>query len=318
MPGPRDERLIVVAVGGKPLRARRDTGAPAEWFGTLDQSLPPLADLVAAGYRLVLTHGNAPQVGDELLRMELARRRVPPLSLDLVEAGTQGSIGYAIQQVLGTLLRQRGLAIPVAAVVTRVVVDPADPAFRRPTTPIGPFYSRTRARRLIREKGWTMVRDARRGYRRVVPSPRPLRILEADLLRRLIDGGAIPIASGGGGIPVIEQGNGYLGVEAVIDRDLAAAMLAGALRADRLLLLTAVEQLSVNFRKPDQIAIERLTVREARILLGAGEFPPGSMGPKVEAAVAFVEAGGRSAIITSPDRARAAIEGKAGTLIVAE
>lgn len=317
MPGPRDERLIVVAVGGKPLRARRGTGAPAEWFGTLDQSLPPLADLVAAGYRLVLTHGNAPQVGDELLRMELARRRVAPLSLDLVEAGTQGSIGYAIQQVLGTLLRQRGLAIPVAAVVTRVVVDPADPAFRRPTTPIGPFYSRTRARRLIREKGWTMVRDARRGYRRVVPSPRPLRILEADLLRALLDGGAIPIAAGGG-IPVIEQGQGYLGVEVVIDRDLAAATLGEALQADRLLLLTAVEQLSVNFRKPDQIAIERLTVREARILLGAGEFPPGSMGPKVEAAVAFVEAGGGSAIITSPDRARAAIEGKAGTLILAE
>lgn len=307
MPEPRDPRLLVVAIGGNALREPGGEAAPAEWLRALERSLPPLVDLVAAGFRLVLTHGHGPQVGDEL----------PRLPLDLCGAETQGSIGYTIQQVFGNLCRARGIEAPAAALVTRVVVDPDDPAFRRPTKPIGPFYTAAKARRLGREKGWTLVEDAGRGFRRVVPSPEPHAILEAELVRRLSETGAVPIACGGGGVPVVDTPAGYRGVEAVVEKDLASERLATALRADRLLLLTGVPQAVVGFGTPRAIGIERLTVAEARALLAAGEFPPGSMGPKVEAAVRFVEGGGREAIITSLADARAAIDGQAGTHVVA-
>lgn len=312
----RDPRLLVVAIGGNALRDPGGVAKPEEWFRALDRSLPPLVDLVAEGFRLVLTHGNGPQVGDELLRMELAQRTVPPLSLDLCGAETQGSLGYAIQQVFGNLCRRRGLDVLAATVVTRVVVDPADPAFVHPTKPIGPFYTAAKARRLARQKGWTVADDAGRGFRRVVPSPRPLRVLEADLVRRLSEAGAVPIACGGGGVPVVETPTGYQGVEAVVEKDLATEVLASALRADRLLILTAVERVARHFGTPRETGIDRLPLAEARRLLAAGEFPPGSMGPKVEASVRFVEAGGREAIITSLDRVRTAMEGTGGTHVV--
>ncbi len=313
---PRDPRLLVVAIGGNALRDPDGQATPCEWFRTLSKSLPPLVELVAAGFRLVLTHGNGPQVGDELLRMELAMRTVPPLALDLCGAETQGSLGYAIQQVFGNLCRARGIEVPVAAVVTRVVVDAEDPAFSRPTKPIGPFYTKTRARQLERQKGWTLVEDAGRGFRRVVPSPRPLKVLEAELVRRLSEAGAVPIAGGGGGVPVVETPAGFRGVEAVVEKDLTAAALGQAIAADRLLILTAVECVAVSFGTPQEIGIEQLSVTDARALLAAGEFPPGSMGPKVEAGVRFVEAGGREAIITSLGRVRRAIDGEAGTRII--
>lgn len=316
MAEPRDPRLLVVAIGGNALREPGGLATPDEWFRGLERSLPPLVDLVAAGFRLVITHGNGPQVGDELLRMELARKEVPPLTLDLCGAETQGSLGYAIQQVFGNLCRARGVDTPVATIVTRVLVDPGDPAFGQPTKPIGPFYSATKARQLAREKGWAMVEDAGRGFRRVVPSPRPLRVLEAELVRRLSEAGAVPIACGGGGVPVVESEAGYRGVEAVVEKDLTTEVLATGLHADRLLFLTGVERVAVGFGTPRAIGIERLAVAEARALLAAGEFPPGSMGPKVEASLRFVEAGGREAIITSLDQVRAAIDGKAGTHIV--
>jgi carbamate kinase len=312
----RDPRLVVVAIGGNALREPGGAAKPDEWFRALERSLPPLVELVARDFRLVLTHGNGPQVGDELLRMELARRTVPPLSLDLCGAETQGSLGYAIQQVFGNLCRARGLDVPVAALVTRVVVDPADPAFRAPTKPIGPFYPAAKARDLRRRKRWTLVEDARRGFRRVVPSPRPLRILEVEMVRRLCQAGAVAIACGGGGVPVVETPEGYRGVDAVVEKDLATEALATGLGADRLLILTGVERVMVGFGTPRAIGVERLPVPEARALLAAGEFPPGSMGPKVEAGVRFVEAGGRETIITSLDRVRAAIDGEAGTHIV--
>ena len=317
MAEPRDPRLLVVAIGGNALREPRGVAKPDEWFRTLKRSLPPLVDLVAAGYRLVLTHGNGPQVGDELLRMELAQKTVPPLSLDLCGAETQGSLGYAIQQVFGNLCRARGLDIPVATIVTRVVVDLADPAFQHPTKPIGPFYTAAKARQLGKKKGWTLVEDAGRGFRRVVPSPRPLRVLEAEMVRRMSLAGGVPIACGGGGVPVVDADGAYRGVEAVIEKDLATEALATRLGADRLLILTGVERVAVGYGTPRAIGIERLTVADARRLLAAGEFPPGSMGPKVEASVQFVERGGREAIITSLDRVRAAIEGDAGTHVVA-
>jgi carbamate kinase len=312
----RDPRLLVVAIGGNALQEPGGLAEPAAWFRGLARALPPLVDVVAAGYRLVLTHGNGPQVGDELLRMELARKSVPPLSLDLCGAETQGSLGYAIQQVFGNLCRARGLDVPVATIVTRVVVDAADPAFERPTKPIGPVYTAAKARQLTRSKGWTLVEDARRGYRRVVPSPRPLRVLEAEIVRRVSLAGGVPVACGGGGVPVVDVDGAYRGVEAVIEKDLTSERLATALGADRLVFLTGVERVAVNYRKAGQIWIEQLTPAEGRALLAAGEFPPGSMGPKVEAGVRFVEAGGRETIITSLDRVRAAIDGEAGTHIV--
>jgi len=316
MAEPRNPRLLVVTIGSDALRERGRPAAPDQWFRALGRSLPPLAELVAAGFWLVLTHGNGPQVGDELLRMELARKSVPPLPLDLCGAQTQGSLGYAIQQVLGNLCRARGLDTPVTAVVTRVLVDPEDPAFSRPTAPIGPFYTKAKARQFAREKGWTLIEQGARGFRRVLPSPRPLRVLEAEVVRRLSEAGAVPIACGGGGVPVVDTPAGYCGVEALVEKDLATEALASALRTDRLLLLTGVERVAVNFGTPQAVGIERLSAPEARALLAAGEFPPGSMGPKVEAGVRFVETGGREAIITSLAQVRAAIDGKAGTHIV--
>ncbi|MBI2153022.1 MAG: carbamate kinase [Candidatus Rokubacteria bacterium] len=316
MPEPRESRLLVVAIGGNALREAGGVAAPGEWFLALERTLPPLVDLVAEGFRLILTHGNGPQVGDELLRMELARKMIPPLSLDLCGAETQGSLGYAIQQVFGNLCRARGLDVPVATIVTRVVVDPKDPAFARPTKPIGPFYTAAQRSQLERQEGWALVEDAGRGFRRVVPSPRPLRVLEAEMVRRLSEAGAVPIACGGGGVPVVDSPAGYRGVEAVIEKDLATETLATALRAERLLILTAVERVAVNFGRPTERGLDRLTAAEARRLLAAGEFPPGSMGPKVEASVRFVEGGGREAIITSLDRVQTAIDGTAGTHIV--
>ncbi len=316
MPERRDERLIVVAIGGNALREASGVAAPEEWFRALGRSLPPLVGLVASGYRLVLTHGNGPQVGDELLRMEIARRTVPPLSLDLCGAETQGSLGYAIQQVFGNLCRARGLDVLVVTLLTRVAVDAADPAFARPTKPIGPFYTAGKARQLHRQKGWTLVEDAGRGFRRVVPSPRPLRVLEAEIVRWLVERGAVPIACGGGGVPVVETPAGYRGVEAVVEKDLATEVLARALGADRLVILTAVERVAVGFGTPHERGLDRLTSAEARAFLAAGEFPPGSMGPKVEAGVRFVEGGGREAIITSLDRLEDALDGRAGTHIV--
>ena len=306
--------LLVVAIGGNALRSD-DGGDAAEWVDALTRSLPPLLDVLAAGHRLMLTHGNGPQVGEELLRMEIAKLVIPALTLDLCVAETQGSMGFAIQQVLGNLLRGRGLPARVAAVVSQVVVDPGDPAFAHPTKPIGTFYRKAQAARLARESGWRVVEDAGRGWRRVVPSPRPLRVVEAPLVRALVDGGMTPIAVGGGGIPVVETDGGLRGVEAVVEKDLASVVLARAVGADAVLFLTGVEGVAVGWGTPGQRFLGRLDVGEARRLLAAGEFPPGSMGPKVEAAVEFVEGGGR-AVITSLDRVAEAVAGCAGTAIV--
>jgi carbamate kinase len=238
-------------------------------------------------------------------------------ALDVGTAELQGTLGYAIQQALGNLCRGRGLDVPVAAVVTRVLVDPRDPAFARPTTPIGPAYPPARVKRLARATGWTIGRDGRRGFRRLVASPRPVRVLDAEVVRRLSLAGAVTIACGGGGVPVVETPDGFRGVEAVIEPELGAAALATGVGAGRLVMLTAVEHAAVSYGTAREIAIERLTLTEGRTLLAAGEFPPRSMGPKVEAGLRFVEAGGGEAIITSLARVSAALAGEAGTRIVA-
>jgi carbamate kinase len=308
--------LVVAAIGGNALRTDDGVGAPSEWFDALSTSLPPLLDLLAAGHGLVLTHGNGPQVGEELLRMEISKPVMPALSLDLCVAETEGSLGYAIQQVLGNLIRQRGLPTRVASVVTQVLIDATDPAFERPTKPIGSFYTKAQATRMVKEHGWSVVEDSGRGWRRVVPSPRPKAVVEAPLIRALVDAGMIPVAVGGGGIPVLDTATGLRGVEAVIEKDLATIVLARDLGAGVVFFLTGVDRVAVDFGKPTQCFLDRLTVAEARGLLAAGEFPPGSMGPKVEAAIEFVEGGGARAVITSLDRIAEAAAGRAGTTIV--
>jgi carbamate kinase len=308
--------LLVAAIGGNALKSDEGTGAASEWFAALAQSLPPLVDLLAAGHRLVVTHGNGPQVGEELLRMEIAKLIMPALTLDLCVAETEGSLGYAIQQVLGNLCRQRGLPARVAAVVCQVVVDGDDPAFASPTKPIGTFYKKAQAQRLAREYGWQVAEDAGRGWRRVVPSPRPVRVVEAPLVQALVASGMVPIAVGGGGIPVIETDDGMRGVEAVIEKDLASVVLARELGADEVFFLTDVDRVALGWGTPRQRFLDTLSVGEARRLLAAGEFPPGSMGPKVEAAAEFVEKGGGTAVITSLEHIAAAAAGTAGTRFV--
>jgi carbamate kinase len=307
--------LIVAAIGGNALSTGEGAGAPGEWFEALRATLPPLAGLVADGHRLVLTHGNGPQVGEELLRMEIAEPVMPGLTLDLCVAETEGSLGYAIQQVLGNLLRERGLAVPVVSVVTQVVVAADDPAFGEPTKPIGPFYRKAEAQRHARDHGWRVVEDSGRGWRRVVPSPRPVRVVEAPVVRALVDQGTIVIAVGGGGIPVLETSTGLRGVEAVIEKDAATGVLARELAAERVLFLTGVDRVALGWSTPEQRFVDRLTAGEARRLLAAGEFAAGSMGPKVRAAAEFVESGGTAAVITSLERLADAIAGRAGTRI---
>ena len=308
--------VIVAAIGGNALLTAEGTGSPSEWFDALTTALPPVVDLLAAGHHLVLTHGNGPQVGEEMLRMEIAKPVMPALTLDLCVAETEGSLGYAIQQVLANLLARRGLDTTVASVITQVVVDERDPAFTHPSKPIGPFYTKAQAARMAHDHGWHIVEDSGRGWRRVVASPRPLRIVETRLIRTLVDAGMIPIAVGGGGIPVVESPAGYRGIEAVIEKDLATAVLARDLEAHLAFFLTGVERVAVAFGKPEQRFLDRLTVAEARRLLAAGEFPAGSMGPKVEAAIQFLEMGGSRAVITSLDRLGPAAAGTAGTQIV--
>jgi carbamate kinase len=313
----RDPRLLVIAIGGGALRAAAGPAAGASGPPGLERALESVADLVAAGFRLVLTHGPSP--GEQGPGPPGAGPEAAAASLDVVAAGAQGAVGYALQQALGNLCRQRQVEVAVAAIVTRVVVDRADPAFERPTRPVGPAYTARQARQLERDRGWTLVEEAGRRFRRLVPSPRPLAPCETELIRRLAESGVLTIACGAGGVPVIDTPAGYQGTDVVVETDHATERLATALGADRLVLLTGVECVAVAHGTPQAVGIERLTPVEARALLAAGEFPPGSMGPKVEAALRFVEEGGGSeAIITSLNRLRPAIDGLAGTHLVPE
>jgi carbamate kinase len=311
----RDPRLLVIALGAKSLRSPGASSSPCVWMRMLERSLPPLVDVVAAGFRLVLTSGAGPR--GEGPRPEQGRRAAPPLpTLDVDRAETQGATGYAIQQVLGNLCRGRNVEASIAVVGTRVRIDPADPALRRPTRPVGPSYGVAQARRLERERGWAFARTSGRRRRRIVPSPQPRGVLEADAIRRLADAGVVVIAAAGGGVPVVETALGHQGVEAVLQHDATAAVLATAIGADRLVFLTGVERAEVGHRTARAIGIEHLSVADARALLSTGEFPPGSMGAKIEAAIAFVEAGGGEAIIASLPGVRAALDGRGGTRVV--
>lgn len=312
-------RRAVVAIGGNALILDGQQGTIAEQYGNAVEMAGHIAKLVSEGWGIVLTHGNGPQVGFILLRSELVgdSAPVPQLSLEMSSADSQGGIGHILAMALLNALAARGLQDRVAYVLTHTVVDSADPAFGQPTKPIGPFYTEADAVAKRERNGWQMIEDSGRGYRRVVPSPVPLRIVESDQIRTLVDAGHVVVAVGGGGIPVVEDLPGiYHGVEAVIDKDRASALLAASLKVPLLVLSTGVEQVAVHFRKPDQRFLDRLTVSEARRYLAAGEFPKGSMGPKIEAAIAFLEAGGKEVLITTPEALERAISGATGTWVV--
>lgn len=305
-------KRIVVALGGNAILQPKQEGTAALQFQNVINTCVQLAGLIEAGHQLVITHGNGPQVGNILLQNEAAKDKIPPLPLDVCGAQTQGFIGYMIQQAMKNLLPRR----QVGTILTQVLVGADDPAFQNPTKPIGPFYGKEEADKLVAEKGYTMVEDSGRGWRRVVPSPDPRAIVEKELIQALLDQDAIVIAAGGGGIPVVSDGQGQLrGIEAVIDKDLAGARLAQDVGAQILLILTDVEGVAVNWGQPDQRFLHQLNRQQARELLGQGQFKAGSMGPKVEAALRFIEQGGEQSIIVSLDKAAAALAGQAGTII---
>lgn len=284
-------------------------------MANVSYSAQQIVKLIQAGYRVVVSHGNGPQVGNILLQNAAARDQVPAMPLDVCGAESQGLIGYMIQQCVYNELKKAGLDKQVVTVLTQVVVDRQDPAFENPTKPVGPFYSREEAEKNMKEKGETWIEDSGRGWRKVVPSPRPKEIVEIGTIRTLVDNGVIVIASGGGGIPVVKDDDRLAGVEAVIDKDLASSLLARELGADVLVIATDVTNVAINYGKPDQKNLERLTVAEAKNYLAAGQFGKGSMGPKVEAAINFVEAGGE-AVITSLSHLEAGVKGEKGTRIV--
>ncbi|MEW8960031.1 MAG: carbamate kinase, partial [Moorella sp. (in: firmicutes)] len=265
---------------------------------------------------VAITHGNGPQVGFLIRRAELATKELPLIPLEFAVADTQGAIGYMIQQSLMNEFKRRGIKKQAVTVVTQVVVDKNDPAFQNPTKPIGSFMSKEEAERHVKEDGWTVVEDAGRGWRRVVPSPEPQRIVESEAIKDLIAKGYIVICVGGGGIPVIEKDGNLEGIAAVIDKDYASSLLATEIRADRLVISTGVNKVAINFGKPDQKEIDRMTVAEAEAYLQEGHFPPGNMGPKIIAILRYLKNNGGEGLITSPAGIVAAMEGKSGTWIV--
>lgn len=306
---------IVVAFGGNAILQPKQKGTAEEQFENVRLACDALVGMVKSGTQLVLTHGNGPQVGNILLQNEAGKDIVPAMPLDVCGSETQGFIGYMIQQSFVNELRRSGMPHQVATVVTQVVVGEDDPAFQNPTKPIGPFYTEQQARQIMGEKGFVMKEDAGRGWRRVVPSPDPKEIYEKEVVQTLVSSGVIVIASGGGGIPVVRKNGGLVGVEAVIDKDLAGQRLALDVKADVLMILTDVPQVAINYGQPDQQFLSAMTVAEARRYQSEKHFKAGSMGPKVEAAVRFVEAGGTRSIVASLAQAEAALKGQAGTTI---
>jgi carbamate kinase len=305
----------VLAIGGNSLIRSKDRSSFADQLAATADTCRHIADIVEAGHEVVVTHGNGPQVGFILIRSHLARNRLPEIPFDACNAQTQAEIGYMIQQSLGNEFGRRGIAKPVATVVTQVVVDGADPAFRSPSKPVGTFYTKGEAAKLERDLGWIMREDAGRGFRRLVPSPQPVDVVEEPEVVSLLRAGAVVVACGGGGIPVVRDGGSLKGVAAVIDKDLASSLLAGEIGAERLVISTSVEQVYLDYGQANQTALGHVSAEEMKNHLAAGQFPPGSMGPKVEAALDFLRRGGREVVITDPGHLADAMADKAGTHI---
>ncbi len=310
------EKSALIAVGGNSLIRAGERGTIAEQMANTRRTAHAIVRLVEDGYRLVVTHGNGPQVGAALLRSERAADQVYSQSLDVCDASTQGEIGYLLQQAIYNETHSRGIDLDVVTVLSEVVVAEDDPAFLHPTKPIGPFYTKEDAERRSRLYGWQMVEDASRGWRRVVASPEPLEVVEEDTIRLLLESGTLVIAVGGGGIPVVRRGEELAGVEAVIDKDRVSALLASRLGVDYFVISTDADYVYRNYRKPGEEAIRCATASEMRRYYEAGQFPPGNMGPKIESALRFLAHGGREVIITSYEHLFDAVHGRAGTHIV--
>lgn len=306
---------IVIALGGNAIIREGQKGTITEQYENIEESCGYIADLVEEGYNIIITHGNGPQIGNILLQNEAAKDIVPTAPLDVCVAETQGQLGFMIKKSLINTLRKRNIDRSVLCLLTQIVVDKEDPAFNNPTKPIGPFYSKEESEELVRVKGYDMVEDSGRGYRRVVASPMPVDIIEKDTVRQLAEQGNIVIALGGGGISVTEDNGILTGIEAVVDKDHGSRLLANLIGARHLVILTGVPSVAYNFGKPDQEFLTTLTIAKAREYVAQGQFPAGSMGPKIEAAIDYIENDGGTMIITSMDLLKDAIAGKAGTLI---
>jgi len=309
-------KTVVVALGGNAITREFEEGNITQQFANTRRSLTSVVELIARGNKVVITHGNGPQVGNALLRVEETRHLVPPLPLGVIVADLEGGMGYMIEQCLQNKLNERSLCKPIVTILTQVLVDKDDPSIENPTKFVGPFYKQGQVKELETKRGWTIKEDTGRGYRRVVPSPLPREIMSKDIIKNLLNQDAIVIAAGGGGIPVYKEESGWLeGVDGVIDKDLAAAVLAHDIDAKELFILTSVDKVAINFKKPGQRNLDHLTVDEAKNFLQEGHFPPGSMGPKIEAAILFLEQGGERVIITSIENAAKVVIKGGGTVV---
>jgi carbamate kinase len=312
------KKIALIAFGGNALLPENQRGLQEEQLRNAQRAAKLMVHIVAKGYDIIIVHGNGPQVGNLLIQMEEAITKIPPFSLDVCDAMTEGSMGYMLEKAITNELRSRSLDKEVATIVTQVLVDKEDPAFQNPTKPVGPFYSKYRAQMLAREKKWTMIEDAGRGYRKVVPSPRPIDVVSKWIVRDLVRAGRVVIAAGGGGIPVIIDGRGlFKGIEAVIDKDYVASLIAREVKVDLFVILTNIERVYLDYGTPEERPIEVISVGQAREYLSQGQFPAGSMGPKIEAAIEYIEAGGQEVLITSASHLKAALIKRSGTRIVA-
>jgi len=312
-------KRVVIALGGNAILQRGQRGSYREQMENVTKTARQIADIILNGdYEVVITHGNGPQVGALLLHMDAGQtiHGIPAQPMDVAGAMTQGQIGYMIGQALRNELKRRGVEKPIATIVTQTLVDKNDPAFQNPSKPVGPFYDEETAKKLAREKGWTVIEDSGRGWRRVVPSPDPKGHVEAPVIQELVEKGFIVIASGGGGVPVIEEDGMLKGVEAVIDKDLAGEKLAEEVNANIFMILTDVNGAAINFGKPGEKWLGKVSVKELRRYYEEGHFRKGSMGPKVLAAMRFVEWGGERAVIAALDKAKEALKGKTGTQVL--
>jgi len=311
-----EKKIAVVALGGNAITREFEEGDIPQQFTNTRKSLFSVIKLLQLGYRVVITHGNGPQVGNALIRVEETRHQVPPLPLGVIVADLQGGMGYMIEQCLQNKLHDRGIMKEVVTVLTQVIADPDDPSISNPTKFVGPFYSEKQVNELKEKRGYVIKEDKGRGYRRVVASPIPTGIVEARIIKKLLENDIIVVAAGGGGIPVYYDKRGWLeGIDGVVDKDLASAVLAREIKAEKLLILTSVDKVAIGFNTPDQKDLDHISISDAKKYLENGEFPGGSMGPKIQAAINFLESGGREVLISSIEKAADALMGKNGTIL---
>lgn len=309
-------KIALIAFGGNAILPKTQRGLQSEQIKNAQKAAQLMVYIVKRGYDLIVVHGNGPQVGNLLIQMEESITKVPPFSLEVCDAMTEGSMGFMLEKAIVNELRKNSVDKDVATLITQVVVDREDPAFKNPTKPIGPFYTKYRAQMLRREKNWAIIEDSGRGYRKVVPSPKPIDVIPKRIIQDLVHSGKIVIALGGGGIPVIINGRGlFEGVEAVIDKDYAASLVAREVKADLFIILTDVNRVCLNYGTPDEEPIGVMTVKQAEEHISQGQFPPGSMGPKIKAAIEYIQDGGKEVLITSANHLKASLINRSGTKI---